>query len=230
VSSRCESADVGYEDASMTPPLTRYYVSNDGSLVSVARHIPTEYTRAVYLAADVDAMLEAFFTQLASGWDIEPREVFEREAPTNGFRWPICQALHHTWKRDVKEAARDETLETLRRDNEELRESLARTLRWEAHYKARAKAWKLDREAWKDAYDTEHAAKTAASGALERLRAAMVAFRRWDSTCEIAWLDNSDYSGTSRPSRFTQTRHGRHRRLRCAEVLASASRPTEAPK
>lgn len=73
--------------------LTRYY--------SVVRRDGKEVPEPVYRVADVDAMLDAFWGQLAAGWDIEAREVFEREAATNGFRWAICQALHHTWKRDV---------------------------------------------------------------------------------------------------------------------------------
>lgn len=47
--------------------------------------------------------IEAFWQGVQRGWDIEPREYFEREAPKNGFKFPIAQALHHIWKRCVKE-------------------------------------------------------------------------------------------------------------------------------
>src|SRR3990172_8385498 len=40
---------------------------------------------------------EALWKALERGYAIEPRAVFEREAPTNGFRWPLAQALHHIW-------------------------------------------------------------------------------------------------------------------------------------
>lgn len=38
------------------------------------------------------------------GYDIEPRSYFEREAPKNGFKSALAQAVHHMWKRDPKVA------------------------------------------------------------------------------------------------------------------------------
>jgi hypothetical protein len=50
------------------------------------------------MVAEIDATWEA----IARGWDIEPREYFEYHAPTNGFRWPLAQAIHHLWKRELR--------------------------------------------------------------------------------------------------------------------------------
>lgn len=46
--------------------------------------------------------LEAAWQYIEMGYDIKSREYFEAEAPTNGFKWPLAQAIHHIWKRDPK--------------------------------------------------------------------------------------------------------------------------------
>lgn len=50
------------------------------------------------LRADIDK----FWHYVENGWDIEPRDYFEKEAPTNGFGSPLAQAAHHVWKRDPR--------------------------------------------------------------------------------------------------------------------------------
>lgn len=47
--------------------------------------------------------MEHFWTAVKRGWDIEPREYFEREAVPMGFRSPVEMAVHHMWKRRVNE-------------------------------------------------------------------------------------------------------------------------------
>lgn len=47
--------------------------------------------------------LDAAWLAISRGWDIEPREYFEQEAPRNGFKYPLVQAIHHMWKRELKE-------------------------------------------------------------------------------------------------------------------------------
>lgn len=49
--------------------------------------------------AEVDATWKA----IERGWVIEPRSQFEVEALTNGFQYPLVQAIHHLWKRELKE-------------------------------------------------------------------------------------------------------------------------------
>lgn len=56
-------------------------------------------------ARAVRAEVEAVWQTIARCWDIEPRTYFEAEAPINGFRYPLRQALHHIWKREPKVAA-----------------------------------------------------------------------------------------------------------------------------
>lgn len=46
--------------------------------------------------------IEATWTAIENGFDIEPRAYFEKEAPTNGFRFALVQAMHYLWKRDAK--------------------------------------------------------------------------------------------------------------------------------
>lgn len=58
----------------------------------------------VRLRAEIDA---AWFSIL-HGWDIEDREYFEREAPGNGFKYALAQAVHHMWKRRLSEQALSE--------------------------------------------------------------------------------------------------------------------------
>lgn len=48
------------------------------------------------------AEIDAVWRDIANGYDIEPRAYFEREAPKNGFRYPLAQAFHHIWKREPK--------------------------------------------------------------------------------------------------------------------------------
>lgn len=52
------------------------------------------------LQADVDG----FWRMLHNAWDIEPREYFEKEAPTSGDWSPMAMAVHYMWKRDTKVA------------------------------------------------------------------------------------------------------------------------------
>ena len=56
-------------------------------------------TEVERLRAEIDA---AWF-MIEHGWDIEPREYFEREAPKNGFGYGLAQAVHHMGKRMLKE-------------------------------------------------------------------------------------------------------------------------------
>jgi hypothetical protein len=57
--------------------------------------------RADALAAELDAAWKA----IERGYEIEAREYFEREAPHNGFKYPLAQAIHHIWKRDPQVAS-----------------------------------------------------------------------------------------------------------------------------
>jgi hypothetical protein len=41
--------------------------------------------------------MEAFWTALENGWEIEPRSYFETEAPKNGFGSPLAMAVHYLW-------------------------------------------------------------------------------------------------------------------------------------
>lgn len=40
---------------------------------------------------------------IAQGWDIESREWFQRRAKAMGFAHPLQMAVHHMWKRCVKD-------------------------------------------------------------------------------------------------------------------------------
>lgn len=53
--------------------------------------------------AEIEAERDAAWQAIERGWDIEPRTYFEREAPKNGFVYPLAQAMHHLWKRELKE-------------------------------------------------------------------------------------------------------------------------------
>ncbi len=55
--------------------------------------------RANRLQAEIDAAWQ----MIEQGWDIESREELERQAATNGFKFGLAQAVHHMWKRCVKE-------------------------------------------------------------------------------------------------------------------------------
>ncbi len=57
---------------------------------------------------------DAAWQHIERAWDIEPRAYFEKEAPSNGFKWPLVQAIHHIWKRDAKVAAIRDALEQLK--------------------------------------------------------------------------------------------------------------------
>jgi hypothetical protein len=50
--------------------------------------------------ARVKQEIEAAWRDIKAGYDIEDRAYFEREAPRNGFGYPLVQALHHIWKRN----------------------------------------------------------------------------------------------------------------------------------
>lgn len=52
--------------------------------------------------------IEHFWTALSRGWDIEPREYFEREAVKMGFKSPIEMAVHWMWKRHAKDWPNEE--------------------------------------------------------------------------------------------------------------------------
>jgi hypothetical protein len=75
------------------------------------------------LKAEIDAAWQA----IASGYDIEPREYFDREAPHNGFRYPLVQALHHIWKRDPQVAP-------LVAERDRLRIALEESVKLQSHY------------------------------------------------------------------------------------------------
>lgn len=67
--------------------------------------------------------IEAAWEFIANAYDIEPREFFEREAPTNGFKHPLVMAIHYIWKRDPKIvaalAASDQARQELERNTRE---------------------------------------------------------------------------------------------------------------
>lgn len=68
---------------------------------------------------DPDALkeeIDATWFYIERGYDIEPRAYFEKEAPTNGFKFALAQAIHHVWKRDPKVAALEAETAQLRAD------------------------------------------------------------------------------------------------------------------
>ncbi len=54
-------------------------------------------------STDAEAEINAAWQMIEQGWDIESREELERQAATNGFKFGLAQAVHHMWKRCVKE-------------------------------------------------------------------------------------------------------------------------------
>lgn len=65
-----------------------------------AAHLERVQKEKQQLQDEIDASWRA----IENSYDIETREYFERHAPTNGFKWALCQAVHHLWKRDPKVA------------------------------------------------------------------------------------------------------------------------------
>ena len=57
---------------------------------------------AEYQTAPLRAEIDAAWEYLRNGYDIEPREYFEKEAPRNGFKYALAMAMHHIWKRELK--------------------------------------------------------------------------------------------------------------------------------
>jgi len=56
---------------------------------------------------ELEAEREEVWKGLYQSYELEPREVIERESKTNGFKYPLVQAIHTIWKREpkVQEAA-----------------------------------------------------------------------------------------------------------------------------
>lgn len=48
-----------------------------------------------------DEEIAKFWSHVEHGWDIEPREFFEREAKKQGFGSALAMAAHHMWKREL---------------------------------------------------------------------------------------------------------------------------------
>jgi hypothetical protein len=69
--------------------------------------------------------VEGFWQYVEAGWDIEPREFFEREARPMGFKGPLQMAAHHMWKRETKSAERDQQAGALVTLREALEKALA---------------------------------------------------------------------------------------------------------
>lgn len=57
---------------------------------------------------------DAFWQMVECGWEIEPRDYFEKEAPAMGYGSPMAMAAHHMWKRDPKVAAVEQERDQLR--------------------------------------------------------------------------------------------------------------------
>lgn len=68
---------------------------------------------------------EAAWDFIANGWDIEDRAYFERDAPQNGFRYPLVQAIHHIWKRDPKVQQLEAEVAQLRQERDDARKDAA---------------------------------------------------------------------------------------------------------
>lgn len=51
--------------------------------------------------------IEAAWKMIEQCYHLEPREVIEREAKTNGFRFGLVQAIFSLWKREAKVDAQD---------------------------------------------------------------------------------------------------------------------------
>lgn len=66
-----------------------------------------EQQRAVAEIKRLHAEIDAAWFGIKNGWDIENRAYFERESKTNGFGSALAQAVHHMWKRRVKENHED---------------------------------------------------------------------------------------------------------------------------
>lgn len=51
--------------------------------------------------AETESLIDSFWEWLDQMWDIEPREYFEKEAPSSGLT-VLQMAMHHVWKRQRK--------------------------------------------------------------------------------------------------------------------------------
>jgi hypothetical protein len=68
--------------------------------------------------------IDATWAAIENGFNIEPRAYFEQEAPRNGFRFALVQAVHHLWKRDAK-------VQDLEREVARLKKLLDRIYKWD---------------------------------------------------------------------------------------------------
>jgi hypothetical protein len=63
------------------------------------------------------AEIEAAWFGIEHAFDIESRELIERESKTNGFKFGLAQAVHTIWKREPKVAALIAALNRIDRDD-----------------------------------------------------------------------------------------------------------------